>query len=250
MSVATATRPVIESVLRRDRAVVAACLTAIAALAWAWLFSIGGMAAPARWGIADFAVLFAMWAVMMVGMMVPAAAPMVLLFAAVNRRSREKGGPFAATGAFVAGYLAMWSGFSLGAVVLQWALQQAALLSPTMVSTSPALSGLLLIAAGIYQATPLKATCLEHCRTPMEFLSRSWRSGTGGAFVMGLHHGAYCVGCCWVLMALLFAAGVMNLVWVAAIAAVVLVEKLAPFGVATGRITAVLLVAAGAWIMI
>jgi predicted metal-binding membrane protein len=191
-----------------------------------------------------------MWSVMMVGMMTPSAAPMVLLFAAVNRRERDKGAPFVASGVFAAGYLAMWCGFSLAAVVLQWALQQAALLSPMMASRSTALSGALLIAAGLYQLTPLKHACLEHCRMPVHFLSRHWRRGTGGAFVMGLHHGAYCVGCCWVLMALLFTAGIMNLLWVAVIAVFVLIEKTAPFGMVTGRITAALLIAAGVWAII
>lgn len=250
MSHPAAGRPAIEGVLRRDRAIVAACLAAITALAWLYLLTMDGMMAPADWGVADFAAMFVMWAVMMVGMMAPSAAPMVLLFAAVNRRARDKGGPFVATGIFAAGYIVMWSAFSLAAVGLQWALQQAALISPMMMSKSPTLSGILLIAAGIYQWTPLKSACLEHCRTPMEFLSRSWRKGAAGAFVMGLHHGAYCVGCCWVLMVLLFVAGVMNLLWVALIAAFVLVEKLAPLGAQTGRFTAVLLAAAGVWIMI
>ena len=153
MSAPVARRTAVEAVLRRDRIVVLACLAAVAALAWAWLFAMDGMAAPVRWNVAGFAAMFAMWSVMMVGMMTPSAAPMVLLFATVNRRERDKGAPFVATGVFAAGYLAMWCGFSLAAVVLQWALHQTALLTPMMGSRSTALSGALLIAAGLYQLT-------------------------------------------------------------------------------------------------
>ena len=243
----------LESVLKRDRAVVLAGLIGVTALAWVYLFAMaaemgemsqggvmggGAMAAlqVRPWGGLDFLLMFLMWAVMMVAMMVPGAAPMILLFAAVNRKQRERGRPFAPVGAFVAGYIAVWSAFSAVATLSQWGLEQAALLSPMLVGTSPLLGGGLLIVAGIYQWTPLKHACLKHCRSPLHFLTHGMRKGTRGAFVMGLEHGAFCVGCCWVLMGLLFVGGVMNLLWVAAIAAFVLLEKVVPHGVLAGRL--------------
>ena len=243
----------LESVLKRDRAIVLVGLLGVTLLAWVYLFAMaaemggGAMAAlqVRPWGALDFLLMFLMWAVMMVAMMVPGAAPMILLFAAVNRKQRERGRPFAPVGAFVAGYIAVWSAFSALATLSQWGLEQAALMSPMMVGTSPLLGGGLLVVAGIYQWTPLKHACLKHCRSPLHFLAHGMRKGTGGAFVMGLEHGAFCVGCCWVLMGLLFVGGVMNLLWVAAIAAFVLLEKVVPHGVYGGRISGALLVLAG-----
>src|ERR687894_1292234 len=185
---------------------------------------------PVPWTAAHFAMMLGMWAVMMVGMMLPAAAPMVLFFAAFARRSREQGHRVAPVGTFVAGYLAVWSAFALLATSLQWGLDRAALLSPHMAAVSPVLGGAILIAAGLYQWTPLKDACLGLCRSPVAFVMGHWRPGTAGAFRMGVEHGALCVGCCWALMALLFVGGVMNLLWVAAITAAVLAEKLAPRG--------------------
>ncbi len=251
----------LEMFLKRDRWFVLAGLAGVTALAWAYLvvmaadmddMALGAIAMPAvePWSALDFWLMFVMWAVMMVGMMLPSAAPMILLYAAVSRRQRGRGHVFAPTGVFAAGYLVAWTTFSLAATALQWALEQAALLSPMMVSTSPYLGGALLVAAGIYQWTPLKHACLQNCRAPAEFLSRSWLNGTGGAVAMGVHHGAYCVGCCWVFMGLLFVAGVMNLLWVAAITALVLIEKIAPGGHRFARIAGALFVAAGAYMMI
>ena len=257
----------LEAVLRRDRAIVLAGLAGVTALAWLYLVVMaagmgggmamgdGGGAAMAMpqirpWGAVDFVLMFLMWAIMMVGMMVPSAAPMVLLYARVARQRVERAGPFTPTGAFVMGYIAVWAGFSLGATGLQWALERAALLSPMLVSTSPILGGLLLIAAGVYQWTPLKHACLDHCRSPLHFVMAHWRPGVGGAFRMGLEHGAFCVGCCWFLMGLLFVAGVMNLLWIAAIAAFVLLEKVAPQGARVGRASGVLLVLAGAALLV
>ncbi len=254
----------LETLLKRDRAIVLASLGAAAALAWAYLIAMSagmggmdGMAAGAiatariePWSALDFAAMFAMWAIMMVGMMLPSAAPMILLHAAICRKQRERGHALAPTGAFAAGYLVAWTAFSLAATALQWGLEQAALLSPMSVGTSPILGGGLLIGAGVYQWTPLKHACLENCRSPIHFLSRSWRKGAHGAVVMGLHHGAYCVGCCWVLMGLLFVGGVMNLLWVAAIAIFVLIEKVAPFGHATSRVTGIGLLLAGVYVMV
>jgi predicted metal-binding membrane protein len=248
----------LEAVLKRDRLIAIAGLLGVAGLAWLYLVVMAAgmhtsmpmgeaMAMPQirPWSATDFLLTFLMWAIMMVGMMVPGAAPMILLYARVCRTQREKGRPFAPTGAFLAGYLAVWSAFSLVATLLQWALEQAALLSPMVVSTSPILGGGLLIAAGVYQLSPLKHVCLRHCRGPLDFIMRHWRKGTGGALIMGIEHGAYCVGCCWFLMGLLFVGGVMNLLWVAGIAILVLLEKVAPLGELTARAGGVALAGAG-----
>ena len=210
-----------------------------------------GMAMPQMgpWGGVELALLFAMWAVMMVAMMTPAASPMILMFGAINRHRAEHQTPMVRTGLFVAGYLLTWTAFSAVAAFAQWILHGAALVSPMMVSTSPYLGGGLLVAAGIFQWTPLKRVCLAQCRSPMGFIMTEWREGPLGALVMGLRHGVYCVGCCWILMALLFVAGVMNLVWVAAIATFVLVEKLLPAGERVGQMTGVVLVLVGIAIM-
>jgi predicted metal-binding membrane protein len=250
---------VLDGVLRRDRQVVSASLVGIAGLAWLYVLHLGrGMSAAGEmrmampqmqsWGAVDLLLLFVMWAVMMIAMMVPSAAPMILLFATVDRRRRGEHQPYVATGVFLIGYLAVWSGFSAVATGAQWGLHRAALLSPMMVSSSAVLGGALLVAAGVFQWTPLKYACLTRCRSPLGFLLSEWREGLRGAFVMGLRHGAYCVGCCWALMTLLFVAGVMNLLWVAAIAAFVLVEKVIPHGQVVSRLTGVALVVAGVWV--
>jgi predicted metal-binding membrane protein len=197
------------------------------------------------WTATEFGLRLAMWAVMMVAMMVPTAAPMTLMYAAVARKSAAQHTPLAPTFVFVTGYIAMWTIFSLVATIAQHALDQAALLSPMMVSTSKRLGAALLIAAGVYQFTPLKNACLRNCRAPAHFLSRYWRVGRFGAFRMGLRLGAYCVGCCWILMGLLFVGGVMNLLWIAAIAAFVLLEKTLPFGDVSGKIAGVAMILVG-----
>lgn len=191
------------------------------------------------WQPREYALVFAMWAVMMVAMMMPSASPMILTFAAMNRRRDEPQPPFSRTGAFSLGYLLVWVGFSLVASVAQGMLHQAALLDSMMVTTSTLLASLLLIVAGIYQWTPLKHFCLQHCRSPLAFLLNEWRDGTGGALAMGVKHGSYCLGCCWSLMALLFVAGVMNLLWIAALAILVLVEKATPWGGYISRVAGV-----------
>jgi predicted metal-binding membrane protein len=191
-------------------------------------------------------MMFAMWAIMMVGMMLPSATPTTLVYTAVARKAAREGKPVARVTAFVAGYLSMWTVFSLGATVAQWGLERAALLSPTMVSSSPALGGVLLVGAGIYQLTPFKEACLEHCRSPAHFIAEHWRPGTLGALRMGTEHGAYCLGCCWVLMGLLFFGGVMNLLWIAAITLFVLLEKAVPHGARGGRWAGVGMILAGA----
>jgi predicted metal-binding membrane protein len=246
----------LQALLRRDRLIVVAGLAVLTALSWLYLvwmaaaMDMGRMAEVAMprlrsWNPIDLVLMFAMWTVMMIGMMTPSASPMILLVAAVNRRRQQDAGPLGPTGAFVAGYLAVWTAFSLVATLLQWGLEQAALLSPMMVSTSPVLGGCLLIAAGLYQWTPYKDVCLSHCRSPLGFLMHHWRKGVGGAFVMGIEHGAFCLGCCWLLMGLLFFGGVMNLLWVAGIAMLVLLEKVVPSGPLLGRMTGALLLLAG-----
>ncbi len=248
----------LEGMLNRDRTLVLAALAGATALTWVYLgISAVGMDEMPMvmpqvrpWTALDFGLMFLMWVVMMVGMMVPSAAPMILLYAMVSRKQQERGRTFAPTGAFVSGYIVVWTAFSLGATALQWVLEQAALLSPMMVSASPLFGGVLLIGAGIYQWTPLKHACLKRCRSPFDFFMRGWRKGAGGAFVMGVEHGAFCVGCCWVLMGLLFFGGVMNLLCVAAITIFVLIEKMAPLGAMTGRVTGILLVLAGLYVIV
>jgi predicted metal-binding membrane protein len=247
----------LEAVLKRDRTIVLAGVAGLSALAWAYLLALAwrmphremamAMAMPhmQAWEATEVLLTWVMWAVMMVAMMTPSAAPMILMFATVNRRRRGQQGPFVPTTVFLLGYLLVWGGFSVVATLAQWGLHTAALLSPMMVSTSPMLGGLLLLAAGIFQWTPLKSTCLTQCRSPLGFLITEWREGAWGALLMGLRHGRYCVGCCWVLMALLFVAGVMNLLWVAAMAVFVLVEKVLPRGELVGRVVGGMLMLAG-----
>jgi predicted metal-binding membrane protein len=268
------TEAALEATLRRDRWVVAGGLAALAALAWIHLArlalampdvpgasiasmpampsmpatpssSMSGMAMAGAWGRDDLLVAFAMWVVMMVAMMVPSAAPVLLLFATLNRRRRERQQPAVPTAVFLLGYLAVWSAFSVLATLAQAVLHRASLLSPSVAATSAWISGGLLVLAGVYQWTPLKAACLVACRSPLAFLMTRWRDGASGAVIMGLRHGLYCLGCCWLLMALLFVAGVMNLLWVAVIAAFVLVEKTVPGGPWVGRLAGAALVVAG-----
>lgn len=231
----------LEPLARRDRAVTLAALAALAALAWLYLVRLGremadmaamGMTDTGPWTARDAALAAAMWAVMMVAMMLPAAAPMILVFVTVNRKRREAPGtaPHVDTTLFVLAYLAVWGAFAVAAALAQWGLHAAALLSEDAMRAAPVAGAVLLAAAGIYQLTPLKYACLARCQTPVGFLLAEWREGRRGALVMGLLHGLFCLGCCWVLMALLFVGGVMNLVWVAAIAAFVLLEKLLPAG--------------------
>jgi predicted metal-binding membrane protein len=270
----------LEKVLKRDRIIVLCGLALLTLLAWAYLLYEArqmnnnmptgtGMNMPMdgtdvkmsmsmdmampqmqTWQRLDLLLIFIMWAVMMVGMMLPTAAPMILLFTAISRKRREQQRPFVSTGTFVFGYLTIWTAFAAIATLTQWRLHSAALISPMMVSTSAALGGGLLIGAGIFQWTPLKRACLSHCRSPLDFITTRWREGKTGAFLMGLNHGAYCVGCCWVLMSLLFVAGVMNLLWIAVIAAFVLVEKVAPpkINLWISRSAGVALVAWGIWL--
>jgi predicted metal-binding membrane protein len=256
----------VEALARREDAVVLAALAALALLAWAsllagagtgmdplamsgWLTPLTQPPAPAAiWPLSYWLIAFFMWAVMMVAMMLPSASPMVLLYARVVRQAEAKGHgqrPHGAIAAFASGYLAVWILFGLLAVLFQWGLERIGAMSAMMSVSASALSGGLLIAAGLYQLTPLKAACLKHCRGPAQFLAAHWRPGAVGAWRMGLAHGLYCLGCCAVLMGLLFVGGVMNLVWIAGLTLFVAIEKLAPFGALAARMMAAALIAAG-----
>lgn len=260
----------IEAVLRRDRLVTLAALTCVCIAAWSYIglgigmgmpgaemsgmempgMEMSGMAMdPAMsmpWTGTTFVLMTAMWAVMMVAMMLPGAAPMVLTHAALQRHRRQAA-PHDSTLLFALGYLAVWAGFSVLAAALQWQLDSLALLSPAMATASTVLAGGALVIAGAYQLTPLKQGCLVRCRSPVEFLTRHRRSGPFG---LGLRHGLFCLGCCWALMLLLFVGGVMNLAWVGAIALFVLLEKTVPGGRRLGRAAGAGLILWGGWLLV
>jgi predicted metal-binding membrane protein len=229
---------------RRERFLVGASLCGVALLAWAYIIyearrmNATGvcecmrmkMSGPdlSSWPATTLLPLFLMWAIMMIAMMLPSALPMILTFTAITRNRQRLGRPYIPISLFVFGYVAIWCIFSALAAVAQWLLHRHALLSPSMASTSALLGGTLLLAAGIFQFTPLKQTCLTKCRGPLEFIITRWREGRAGAFRMGIEHGAFCTGCCWALMALLFVAGVMNILWIAALTLLVSLEKMLP----------------------
>ena len=259
---APAERPptILESVLQNDRAPLVALLVLLPTVSWLWIVVMArDMYGPmtgasawmmtSNWDLGHLLLLWAMWAVMMTGMMLPSAAPFVILYGAAARRSTQ-GEPGRQVYALAAGYLVVWTVFSLGATALQRALATQLLVSPMMEVTSSRLSGTLLLVAGIYQLTPIKHACLRTCQSPFGFLVSRWRGGWSGAFRLGLDHGAYCVGCCWARMLLLFAGGVMNLTVIAALTAFVAFEKLAPFGVHSARTSGGLLIAAGVWMLV
>ena len=255
--------------------VVSAALAVLTALAWIYVLRLaadmdmGGMdmrgmrmvstgwrmamaTGQQPWTAGEFLLMSAMWAVMMVGMMTPSAAPLVLLYARVGRQAAMDRKPFAATGWFASGYLFAWTVFAVAATAAQWGLERAALLTPAMESASRPLGGIVLVAAGLYQWSRLKAACLTHCRSPLGFLQQhgGFRGDAAGSFGLGARHGLTCVGCCWVLMALLFVGGVMNVTWIAGLAIAVLVEKVAPWGSVLGRLAGAAFVMAGAWLLV
>ena len=276
----------LESVLRRDRLVVVIALVAVIVLSWVYVLAgagmgmsafemtrmtqpvgvidstqpsmqgmsmggtaVGGTMITGTWTVGYAVVIFFMWWVMMFGMMLPSAAPLLLLFARMMRKEKNKGAPYVPTGVFALGYVIMWAAFSAIATGAQWGLEASGLLSGIMVGTSAVLGAGLLIAAGVWQLTPWKNACLRHCRSPIGFLSAHWRPGRTGAFKMGLVHGAFCLGCCWFLMALLFYGGVMNLYWIIGLALYILIEKLLPAGARIGQLTGVILIAWGATLL-
>jgi predicted metal-binding membrane protein len=218
-------------------------LALLAGLAWLYLLAGAGVQPDADMaGMAHrpgWTLVAAMWVAMMIAMMVPSAAPAILLYARVHRHSVGAGSP--PTAAFLAGYLACWFGFAMLAATLQLALAEPV----SMALESRIASGTLLIAAGAYQWSPLKYACLNRCRSPAEFISGHYRPGPGGAFRLGLLHGAYCVGCCWLLMGLLFVGGVMNLLWIAALTLLIAAEKLLPGGQWIARIAGASMIAWG-----
>jgi predicted metal-binding membrane protein len=263
----------LEAVLRRDRVIVAATLIALSALTWSYLIwlaadmEMGGMdmsefrmipsglglmmPAEAPWTPIEFAYVFAMWAVMMIGMMTPSATPMILIYARVGRQAASQQQPFAATSWFAGGYLLSWTGFAFAATVSQWGIERLGWLTTDMTLANDIVGGIVLIAVGLYQWTPLKDVCLRQCQAPLQFIQRhgGFRSDVGGSLALGLRHGAYCIGCCWVLMALLFIGGVMNVLWIAVITIFVLLEKLVPAGRVISRVAGVGFLAAGAWLI-
>jgi predicted metal-binding membrane protein len=239
------TTSVFEAVLRRDRAIVVAALVLVIALSWIWIMAGAGtgtgaiemtrmprdmVMTPATWTPAYAALMFLMWWAMMLAMMLPSAAPMLLIFTRITRQRGIVKGPWTPTSCFAAGYLAVWGGFSAIATALQWALEETGLLSAMMATTATWLGAVILAGAGLWQFAPFKQVCLRYCRSPIGFLTTRWRSGPVGGLRMGLEHGAFCLGCCWFLMALLFFGGVMNLWWIGGLAIYILVEKVFPIG--------------------
>lgn len=274
-----ATRSTFERVVRHDRLMVAASLAVLTLLAWVWVLKGAGMEAsavemtrltlfphsagvptadggmmqsmnrPMAWSMSMWLMMIAMWWVMMIAMMIPSATPFFLLYTRVWHHAAQRGqaaGAAIPSTLLVAGYLAVWLAFSIVAASGQWLFEQFGLISGMLSSQSRYLSAGILLFAGVYQFTPLKRACLRHCRGPALLLSQHWRPGRLGAFQMGWRHGGYCVGCCWMLMALLFVGGVMNVAWIAVLALLVLAEKLMPVGGSVGKITGVALVAWGA----
>jgi predicted metal-binding membrane protein len=262
----------LEAILRRDRAIIIAALGALTALAWSdlvWLaddMAMGGMdmtgyrmipagqalmmPASSPWQPIEFAYVFAMWVVMMIGMMTPSAAPIILVYARVGRQAVESR-PFAPAAWFAGGYLLAWIAFSLAATSAQWALERAALLTPMMASASKIIGGILLILAGLYQWTPLKDVCLSQCQAPLGFILShgGFQGAATSSLMLGFRHGLYCLGCCWALMVLLFALGVMNLFWITALAILVLLEKVMPSGRVIARIAGIAFFAGGVWML-
>ena len=258
------TNPVaLERLLRHDRLIVATSLLGVSLLAWLYLIRMAldmpGMSVALHelatmplqpWSGAYFVMILLMWVVMMVGMMLPSAAPAILLFSRLVRQNPDAAHPLLRSHLFALGYLLAWTAFSALATTLQWGIETAALQIPSVAASGPILGGVVLILAGVYQWTPLKDACLSQCRGPLGFLTTHWRRSLPGALRMGIDHGLYCVGCCWMIMALLFVGGVMNLLWVAAITVFILLEKLLPFGVQAGRLSGGLLVLAGGFVLL
>ena len=264
--------PTKTAVLRRDRIVIVLAVALLTALTWSYLLwlsadmGMGGMdmtglrvipsglglIIPANmpWRTMEFAFVFAMWIVMMVGMMTPSMAPMLLMYARIGRQTEAQGRPLAATVWFAVGYFLVWVGFALLATLLQWAFERTALLDFTMATTSNILGGLIVVTAGLYQWTRLNELCLAQCQRPFAFVMGhgGYRRDALGCVTLGLRHGAYCVGCCWALMALLLVGGVMSVRWIVLLALLILLEKVAPFGRQIALLAGVVFIAAGMWL--
>ena len=249
---------------RREGLVVVGALAGASAVAWLYLIfgfhSLPGMqmsgsaVTPMKmamgtlhaWTVGDVLLTLLMWAVMMVAMMLPSAVPLTLVYGAVARKAQRQGTPVSPASSLVAGYLGLWIVLSVGLTAAQWGLDRLSLLSGSMAFNDARLGAFVVVAAGIYELTPLKRACLDRCRDPARTIAQHWRAGRAGALRMGVRLGVYCLGCCWVLMALLFVGGVMNLVWVAAIATFVLLEKIAPMATVWSRIVGTAMIAGGA----
>ncbi len=264
---------VAEALLRRERFMIGAALVLICTLSWVWVLAGAGTGmnpvamstwqfpppvlrpgAVTAWSSSYWLIMLFMWWVMMIAMMIPSAAPMILLYARVYRHSQAQGRlheGVVPTASFLCGYLLAWLVFSLIATTLQRVLEHIGLVHSMMMwSTESKLTAAFMLAAGMYQLSPLKRICLSHCRSPAAYLSAHWRTGTWGALRMGAAHGLYCVGCCWFLMLLLFAGGIMNLVWIAGLTSMVLLEKIAPRGDWLAGCSGWILIAMGAWLMV
>jgi predicted metal-binding membrane protein len=247
-----------ESLLQRQQLLEFFCLAVVILISWAYMLHMGWrisgtgteitLACMMHWGPGDIAHMFVMWAIMMVAMMFPAATPMILMFTTVNQRRGETQEPIIATGLFVLGYFLVWTAYSALAATAQYGLHLSALLTHHLVMTSPFLGGVLLVGAGVFQWTPFRDACMSKCRSPLGFLMAEWREGRLGALIMGLKHGAYCVGCCWLLMLLSFVLGIMNMIWMAMVSVFMMVEKAYPGSQWLSRTAGLILVACGLWI--
>jgi len=251
----------LELALGHDRAPLIILLILLPLVCWSWIVVMardmyGPMTGASawmmtlRWDARHVFLLWAMWAVMMAGMMLPSATPLILMYGVAARRRGVGERAAREIYALTAGYVTVWALFSIVATTAQRILAARLIISPMMTLTRPTIGAALLLAAGIYQLTPIKRVCLQKCQSPLGFLMHHWRAGAGGAFRMGIDHGAYCLGCCWALMLLLFVGGVMNLVVIAALTAFVAFEKIGPFGVHSARVSGGLLIATGVWMLI
>jgi len=252
------TPTLLETALQHDRRVLLLVLVAIPLASWTWIVVMardmhGGMRGASAWMMTSawdwphVLLLWVMWAVMMTAMMLPSAAPLILLYAAAARRNAEPGSPASRIYMLAVGYVFVWALFSVMATAVQRFLASALVLTPMMEPATPVAGAVVLAIAGLYQLTPLKRACLRACRSPLGFMLQRWRGGAAGAFRLGMDHGAHCLGCCWALMLILFAGGVMNLVVIITLTVWVLVEKLAPFGEQTPTVSGVALLAMAAW---
>jgi predicted metal-binding membrane protein len=250
-------------ILKKDRFIVLTALFILCILSWLYIIYLYRQMHPMnmdalffampmtpKWSLTDFVLLFLMWFVMMIAMMTPSVTPLILIFTVINRKRRQQRNPFVSSGYLLSGYFLVWAAFSLFATFLQWLLQQISLLNPEMVTTSKILGGIILISAGTFQFTPLKNTCLRYCRTPISFIHQHWKEGKRGAFRMGLQNGVYCLGCCWVLMILLFVSGIMNILWIAVLTLFVVIEKILPSAKVVSSIAGILLITFGIIILL
>jgi predicted metal-binding membrane protein len=249
-----------ELILRRDKTIVLVGLALVTVLAWAYMIRMAvdmsgaGMeiqhTCMMSWEMDDLIMVFTMWSVMMVAMMLPSALPMILLFTTLNRQRSETMSPLIPTGLFVVGYLAAWVAYSALATLAQWGLHASALLSHSMSIANPYLGGCILAASGIFQWTPFREACMTHCRSPIGFLLTHWKEGRVGALMMGLTHGTFCVGCCWMLMTISLVLGVMNMLWMAVLTILMFWEKvISPNSIWLSRAAGAVLTIWGMWVI-